>query len=63
VPSDGVLAKNSVYLDKSYPITTGLAEIFAAHRGETLPPDFLSALRGSNKPAVSAKPQAEVKAQ
>lgn len=54
VPSNGVLAKNSVYLEKKYPVTTGLAEIFAAHRGETLPPDFLPALRANPKSTVSA---------
>lgn len=56
VPSDGVLAKNSVYMEKSYPISTGLAEIFAAHRGEKLPEGFVSTLRAPAKSQAPANP-------
>lgn len=56
VPSNGVLAKNSVYLERSYPVSTGMAEIFAAHRGVTLPPDFVTSLRVAPKSTAPAKP-------
>lgn len=48
VPVDNTDAKNSVWLEDSYPISTGLAEIFAALRYTELPEDFISSLRGSD---------------
>lgn len=51
VPINNVAAKNSVYLDTNYPVSTGLAEIFAAHRGEPSPQEFIKFVRGTNVPA------------
>jgi hypothetical protein len=45
VPNDGVTAKNSVYLDRSYPVTYGLAEIFAALRGQPRPVELIEAVK------------------
>lgn len=45
VPLDGVMAKNSVFLDRTYPVTTGLAEIFSAIRGTPKPTDLLDAFK------------------
>ena len=46
VPLNNVAAKNSVYLESKYPVSTGLAEIFAAHRGEPSPVELIQAIRG-----------------
>ena len=54
VPQDGVLAKNSVYLDREYPVETGLAEIFAALRSQPVPQDLLDAYK--RKPLASSQP-------
>ena len=54
VPQDGVLAKNSVYLDREYPVETGLAEIFAALRNQPVPQDLLDAYK--RKPLASSQP-------
>lgn len=43
VPQDGVIAKHSVYLERDYPVTTGLAQIVSALRGVPCPPDLLAA--------------------
>lgn len=43
VPHDGVLAKNSVYLDREYPVSHGLASIFAALRSQPIPSDLIAA--------------------
>ena len=43
VSQDGVLAKNSVYLERDYPVTFGLAAIFAAIRGDAPPQDLIDA--------------------
>jgi hypothetical protein len=51
VPQDGVIAKNSTYLEREYPVTTGLAEIFAALRNQTPPNDLLEACR--ERPSAS----------
>lgn len=45
VPKDGVLAKNSVYMEREYPITTGMAQIFAAIRNTPPPNDLLEACK------------------
>jgi len=47
VPINNVAAKNSVYLETNYPVSTGLAEIFAAHRGEKKPDEFIKFVRGT----------------
>lgn len=65
VPSDGVVAKNSVYLDREYPVSTALAEIFAALRSQPVPQDLLDAFK--RKPlgapvSVSQKPLASASA-
>jgi hypothetical protein len=52
VPSDGVVAKNSVWLNREYPVTTGLAEIFAALRAQPVPQDLLDVFK--RQPAASA---------
>ncbi len=44
VPFEGVVAKNSVYLKREYDISTGLAEIFAALRGQPEPTDLIAAI-------------------
>ena len=49
VPQDGVIAKNSVYLEREYPIASALASIFAALRGVT-PPESLSSLSSLSVP-------------
>lgn len=41
VPINNVAAKNSVYLEQAYPVSTGLAEIFASHRTEPKPQEFI----------------------
>jgi hypothetical protein len=45
VPQDNVIAKNSVYLERENPVTTGLAEIFAALRHQEPPKDLLEAYK------------------
>lgn len=45
VPQDGVLAKNSVYLEREYPVTYGMAAIFAAIRNTEPPADLLAAFK------------------
>jgi AAA domain len=50
VPQDGVLAKNSVFLDREYPTTTGLASIFAAIRSQPVPQELIDA----HKPRAQA---------
>ncbi len=45
-PVDNTDAKHSVWLEPSYPISTGLAEIFAALQFKELPEDFISSIRG-----------------
>lgn len=43
VPRDGVVAKNSVYMEREYPVAIGLAEIFAAIRAQPRPMDLIDA--------------------
>jgi hypothetical protein len=47
VPTDNTDAKNSVWLEESYPLSTGLAEIFAALRYQDPPTEFIEEIRGS----------------
>ena len=57
VPEEGVIAKNSVFLERSYSVATGLAEIFCAMRGQEPPKELLEAARPRRAaaPAPSAK--------
>jgi hypothetical protein len=59
VPQDGVSGKNSVFLAREYPISSGMAEIFAIHRGEPLDQGTIMSLRAKPKQVVSAKPPAK----
>lgn len=54
VPQDGVVAKHSVYLERDYPVTYGLAAIFAALRGQAPPQDLIDACRGPRAAPASA---------
>lgn len=44
VPQEGVIAKNSVYLEREYPVVSGLATIFAAIRSQPVSPKLADAL-------------------
>jgi hypothetical protein len=57
VPQDGVLAKNSVFLDREYPTSYALAEIFAAIRGAPRPLDLLEACKANSASAPNALPR------
>lgn len=57
VPQDGVLAKNSVYLDREYPTSYGLAAIFSALRYQSVPQDLIDACAPKPKATVSSIPQ------
>lgn len=54
VPQDGVIAKNSVYLERDYPVTFGLAAIFAAMRFQELDPALAAAFAQRQRPSASA---------
>jgi hypothetical protein len=54
VPTDNVDAKNSAFLEKSYPLSTGLAEIFAALRYQDPPTELIKAIRGADPAPDSA---------
>lgn len=41
-PTDNINAKNSTYLEREYTVTTGMAEIFAAHYGQPLDPSLVA---------------------
>ncbi len=56
VPQEGVIAKNSVYLEREYPVSSGLAEIFAALRGQPKPTALIDALRRGG--SVDSRPPA-----
>jgi len=58
VPSGGVIAKNSVFLNREYNVASGLAEIFSAITSTPLPPGFLEALTPVRRAAapVAAQP-------
>lgn len=53
-PVDNVDAKNSAYVENSYPLSTGLAEIFAALQYKEPPHDLIKAVRGQG-PSGNAK--------
>ena len=44
VPQEGVICKNSGFLNTRYNISIGLAEIFATLRNQKLPPELIKAL-------------------
>lgn len=50
VPQEGVLAKNSAFLDREYPVSHALASIFAALRHQEPPTDLIEAV--SERPAA-----------
>lgn len=61
VPTEGVICKNSTFLQPSYDVATGMAEIFSAMREVPLPDGFLAALGKSPpapKTAANARPAA-----
>jgi hypothetical protein len=43
VPQDGVVAKNSVYMNRDYPVSYGMAKIFSLIRGTDSPQDLIEA--------------------
>jgi len=43
VPTDGVMAKNSVWMERDYPVGSALAQIFAAIRGQQPPTELIEA--------------------
>jgi hypothetical protein len=53
VPQDGVLAKNSVYLERDYPVSYGLASIFSSLRFQPQPTDLIEACKPRREPAPS----------
>ena len=57
VPQDGVVAKNSVYMERDYPITTGLAQIFAAIRNTAPPIELLEAVTPRRQAPTTASPE------
>src|SRR5574337_427180 len=57
VPTEGVLAKNSVYLEREYDISAGLAQIFAELRNEPLPQGFVQSLRKTPHSAAAGQAQ------
>jgi hypothetical protein len=56
VPQEGVLAKNSVYLNRDYPVTYGLASIFAAIRGQPQPQELINACENKVTPLPQKPP-------
>jgi hypothetical protein len=52
VPQDGVVAKNSVYMERSYPVTSGMAQIFAAIRGEALDANVINDMNARQQAAA-----------
>lgn len=56
VPQDGVIGKNSVFMDREYSVTTGLAQIFAAIRGSAPPTELLEACKPRR---IEASPRVE----
>lgn len=54
VPQDGVIAKNSVYLERDYPVASGLAAIFAAMRFQALDPALAAAFVSRVRPSATA---------
>jgi hypothetical protein len=56
VPQDGVVAKNSVFMERSYPVASGMAQIFAAIRGETLDPHAINEMNARQQAAAPTSP-------
>jgi hypothetical protein len=61
VPMDGVVAKNSVWLEQRYPVSTGLAQIFAALRNQPEPIELIEALSKAHGPGSASKPMGQPK--
>ena len=62
VPQDGVVAKNSVWLERDYPIASGMAQIFSALRGTPVPTELIEATTARRQvpvAAASASPKLE----
>lgn len=53
VPVNNTDAKHSAYVEESYPLDTGLAEIFAALRYKPYPEDFIEHVKNFKIPASS----------
>jgi hypothetical protein len=56
VPQEGVMAKASVFLEREYPVTHGLATIFSQITGQALPPGFAEAFTTVKRAAAPAAP-------
>lgn len=56
VPQEGVLAKNSVYMEREYSVSSGLAEIFAAIRGSDKPTELVEACKPVRRTIASTSP-------
>jgi hypothetical protein len=52
VPQDGVVAKNSAWMEREYPVSYGLAEIFAKVRAQPSPTDVIDACKVSRRVEV-----------
>ena len=52
VPTDGVTAKTSVFLDREYNVSDGMARIFAEITGHKLSPEFLGAFTAAPRAAA-----------
>lgn len=52
VPTDGVMAKNSVWMEREYSVATGLAQIFAAIRGQPAPTELMEAAAPQKRAAA-----------
>ena len=57
VPTDNTDAKNSVWLEPSYPISTGLAEIFCALQYKDPPTDLIETVKTFNNKKPDQTPQ------
>ena len=58
VPQEGVMAKNSAWMEREYPVASGLAQIFAAIRGQPAPKELIEACapRRAVAPAPTSSP-------
>lgn len=57
VPHEGITAKNSAFLNRDYPVSTGMAEIYASLRGLPPPTDLLEAVRLKAAPSTRIDPR------
>jgi hypothetical protein len=56
VPTGGVIAKNSVFLNREYNVASGLAEIFSAITSTPLPPAFMETIAPAARRAAPTAP-------